>query len=157
NCQPSPRSMAMKIELTDQQEQAVKEGRPIEVADPQSSRAFVLLTREQYERVRSLLEDSPETGLPPPVAPHAAPSSGEVQPQRVRLRDLPTPPEVIQEAKQLCTRYGWNLRDTEEQLKIQYYYGGQSIYVLRTPKGPVIILVEERYKDMPGLRYVLLT
>lgn len=148
--------MAMKIELTNQQEQAVKEGQPIEVSDPQSSRAFVLLTREQYERIRTLLEGSPETSLPPPDAPPAALSPEEGQPQRVRLRDLPTPPEVIGEAQQSCRKYGWNRRDTEEQLKIQYYYGGQSIYVLRTPEGPVIIPVEERYKNLPGLRYMLL-
>jgi len=36
----------MKIELTDQQEQAVKQGRPVEVVDPASARAFIVVARE---------------------------------------------------------------------------------------------------------------
>jgi hypothetical protein len=147
----------MKIELTDQQEQAVKEGRPIEIADPQSARAFVLLAREQYERIRFLLEGSPEPGLSAPGTPAATPSPGEGKPQRVRLRDLPTPPEVAEQAKQSCRKYGWNRQDVEDQLKLQYYYGGQSIYILSTSQGPVVIPIEERYKDTPDLRYALLT
>jgi len=38
--------MVMKLELSDQQEQALKEGLPAEVADLASSRAFVLLACE---------------------------------------------------------------------------------------------------------------
>jgi hypothetical protein len=45
----------MKLELTDQQAQVVTQGRPVEVIDPMSNRAFVLVSRELYESIRSLL------------------------------------------------------------------------------------------------------
>jgi hypothetical protein len=46
----------MMVELTEQQRQAVQEqaGEPVEVIDPDSRCAYVLLAREQYERMRSL-------------------------------------------------------------------------------------------------------
>jgi hypothetical protein len=141
----------MKIELTDRQAQEVLQGHPVEVVDPVSERAFVVVARELYERVRPLLGGSAEQGPSPP----------EGLPARVRLCDLPTPPEVVEEAARWCKKYGWqgkkSRQEVEEQLKLQFHYGGQSVYVLRTPEGAVIIPIEERYKDTPDLRYVLLT
>jgi hypothetical protein len=149
----------MKIELTDQQAQAVKNGQTVEVLDPLTAQAYILLARDQYERVRPLLESSRENPPPPPTPP-AAPSPAERGPERVRLRDLPTPAEVVEEAEHYCRKYGWggerNRREVEEQLKLQYYYGGQAVYILPTPEGPVVIPIAGRYKDMPDLRYVLL-
>jgi hypothetical protein len=161
---PRP-DVAMKIELTDQQEQTAKQGRPVEVVDPASGRAFVIVNRDLYERLRSSLErssqqGSSEQGPPPPVLP-AAPSPGEGEPVRVRLRDLPNPPDMVEAAERLCKKYGWwgkqGRREVEEQLKLQYYYGGQALYILRTTEGPVIVPIAQRYKDTPDLRYVLLT
>jgi hypothetical protein len=149
----------MKIELSDRQAQEVMQGRPVEVIDPESDRAFVVVTRELYERVRPLLEGGPERAPPSPSP--AVPSPGEGQPPRVRLRDLPAPPEVVEEAARWCKKYGWqgkkNRQEVEEQLKLQYHYGGQAVYILRTPEGAVVIPIGEQYKDTPDLRYVLLT
>src|SRR5439155_10755083 len=49
-------AIAMTIELTDEQQRAVEQGKPVEVIDPATVRTFVVLAREQYERVRWLLE-----------------------------------------------------------------------------------------------------
>lgn len=85
----------------------------------------------------------------------------EDKPPRVRLRELPTPPEVTAEAERCFRKYGWgrkkNRGELEERLKLQYYYCGQAIYVLHTPTGLVVIPIEERYQGTPGLRDVLLT
>jgi len=151
--------MAMRIELTPQQEQAVKQGRPVEVVDPASERAFVVVAREFYERGRFLPEGRPEQGPSAPVSP-AVPSAAEAEPARVRLCDLPTPPDVLEEAERWCKKYGWRgkkaLGEVEEQLKLQYYYGGQAVYILRTDEGPIVVAIGERYRDTPDLRYVLL-
>jgi hypothetical protein len=150
------------IELTHEQRQAlqVEPGRPVEVLDPATQQRYVLLARDQYERLRPLLEGSPEQGPSPPVAPSGV-SLGEADVPRVRLRDLATPPEIIAEAERCCKKYGWlgkaRRREVVEQLKLQYYYGGQEIYLVRTPEGPVVVPIPERYRDTPGLRYVLLT
>ena len=53
----------MTLELTEKQRQAIDDRQglqPVELVDPASNRVFVLLAREQYERVRSLLEGTPE-------------------------------------------------------------------------------------------------
>jgi hypothetical protein len=55
----------MPLELTDQQRQALEQQPapgPIEVVDPVSHRAYVLLAREQYEQMRSLLGCTDEQG-----------------------------------------------------------------------------------------------
>jgi hypothetical protein len=149
------------IELTDAQRQELRRepGKPVEVIDPATQQRYVLLDREQYERVRPLLEGGPGQGEPSPAPAPLCPQEGEVP--RVRLRDLPTPPEVAEEAARWCRKPGlWgkrNRREVEEQLKLQYYYGGQAVYVLRGSEGPIVIAIPERFRDVPGLRYVLLT
>jgi hypothetical protein len=151
-----------EIELTDAQRQALLagQGRPLDVVDPTTQQRYVLLAREQYERVRPLLADNAGPVPSPPVAA-AGPSPASSEPMRVRLRDLPIPPEVIEETERWCQKYGVRgakrRREVEDQFKLQYYYGGQAAYVLDTLDGPVVIPVTERYKDTPGLRYVLLT
>ena len=80
----------MMLELTEQQRQAVQEqaGRPVQVIDPDTQRAYVLLAREQYERICSLLEGERQsadrsagvaTGIPP----------GVLRSQEAFWRDLP--------------------------------------------------------------------
>jgi hypothetical protein len=147
-----------EIELTDVQRQALhaERGKPVDVVDPATQQRYVLLAREQYERVRSLLEGGPSQAPTAGVTPGGAPASA-AQPRRIRLRDLPTPPEVVDETERWCRRYGWGRRGVEEQLKLQYYYGGQAVYVLRMPEGPVVIPIEDRFRDTPDLRSVLLT
>jgi hypothetical protein len=80
----------MKVELTQQQRQAVQEqaGEPVEVIDPDTRCAYVLLARERYEHMRSLVEGDREPiqrvadGVPciPP---------GILRSQQAFWRDLP--------------------------------------------------------------------
>src|SRR5438270_3180019 len=80
----------MMLELTERQRQAVQEqaGEPVEVIDPDTRCAYVLLAREQYERMRSLVESEREPthgvaedalGIPP----------GILRSQEAFWRDLP--------------------------------------------------------------------
>ncbi len=46
----------MKLELTDQQVQVIAQGHPVEVTDPMSQRALVVVPRELFDSVRTLLE-----------------------------------------------------------------------------------------------------
>src|SRR5262249_27530179 len=87
--QPSRSDIAMKIELTAQQEQAVKQGRPGEVVDPASDRAFVIMARELYERARPVLERGSPDGGPYPGSSLTVATVPEVKPLPQRLRDLP--------------------------------------------------------------------
>jgi hypothetical protein len=51
------------IELTEQQRQALDErpGEPLQLFDPRTNRAYVLLTAEQYERIRGMIDPGPLT------------------------------------------------------------------------------------------------
>jgi hypothetical protein len=145
------------IELTEAQRRMLQAGRrePVEVVDPATQQRYVLLAREQYEQVRPLLEGGPPPAPTAEAAP-AGPSAPEVPPRRIRLRDLPTPPEVVEEVKKWCRKYGWRRQDVENDLKLQYYFGGQAVYILHLPEGPVVIPIEDRFRDTPDLRSILL-
>lgn len=76
-----------EIELTDVQRQALQaeHGRPVDVVDPGTQQRYVLIAREQFERVRSLLEE-----LPPSTAecsPRIAPPM--LRSMRAYWRELP--------------------------------------------------------------------
>jgi hypothetical protein len=80
----------MTIELTDEQQRAVEQGKAVEIVDPATARAFVVLTREEYERVRSLLKKTPgqeavfaRTSYECPIPP------GIRRSQEAYWRDLP--------------------------------------------------------------------
>jgi hypothetical protein len=143
-----------EIELTDVQRQALqaRQGKAVDLVDPTTQQRYVLLAQEHYERVRTLMEQD----MPPAVSSPVS-TTQEEQPARVRLRDLPTPPEVLDEVERCCKKYAWNRQEVEEQLKLQYYYGGQAVYRVRSSEGSIIIPIPERYRDTPDLRYVLLT
>jgi hypothetical protein len=49
----------MKIELTEQQRRLAQEGQPIDVIDPQTNEAYVLLARQRFEQIRPLLIPQP--------------------------------------------------------------------------------------------------
>ncbi len=76
----------------------------------------------------------------------------EVQPLRVVVRQLPTPPEVAEIVRKRTKEMGWGWRrkdaqQYEDALKIGYYYGGQCVAVLRTSEGPVIVAAGRRDSD----------
>ncbi len=156
----------IELRLTDEQLRAIEKeaGKPVAAVDPATQKRFVLLADEQYERVRPLLETWTWQVPPPPEPPSFVPSTEEPPPfagldaaKRVRLDDLPIPPELERDIQALCKRSSWRRREAERQLKMQYYFGGHSVYEVRTPNGPVIIPIPERYRGTEGLDYVLLT
>jgi hypothetical protein len=128
------------MQLTEEQHLLVEaaQGHPVDVRDPHTNRAYVLLTAELYQRVRDLVE----AGGPPPQATGSPPAS-ETIPLRVVLRKLPTPPEVAQAVQRRCRQLGfWRrkyVQEVEDELKFQYYYGGQYVAYLQTEEGPVVV------------------
>jgi hypothetical protein len=82
---------------------------------------------------------SPTTGPnapPPPAAPF----------QWEWLKDLQLPPELVKEAEVRLRKHGFFARFSkkwrcyvEEELKLQHFYGGQTIAFLDTPEGGVIV------------------
>ena len=48
----------MPVELTEEQQKILREreGVPVELVDPRTQRSYVLLAREQYDQIRSLVE-----------------------------------------------------------------------------------------------------
>jgi hypothetical protein len=53
----------MATMLNEEQQRALREqaGKPIEVVDPDTNRVYLIIDREQYERLRPLFEDDPLT------------------------------------------------------------------------------------------------
>jgi len=80
--------MSMTIELTEEQRQALQaeQGTPLDVVDPATQQRYVLLAREQYERVRALLEEQ-RAPSPPGLASGVPP--GILRSQQAFWRDLP--------------------------------------------------------------------
>jgi hypothetical protein len=76
----------MQIHLDKQQAQSIQNGRPVEVVDPETARALVVLTREQFERVRSALDR--EVARPAPAVEEVIPP-GIRRSQEAYWRDLP--------------------------------------------------------------------
>jgi hypothetical protein len=62
---------------------------------------------------------------------------------RIKLRELPMPPEVAEEARRYCKKLGlWRKRyiqDVEDELRLQYYFGGQTVVYLRSKDGPIVV------------------
>jgi hypothetical protein len=78
------------LELTERQRQAVLEhpGDPVEVIDPDTRYPYVILARDQYERMRCLAES--ERASTPRVAEAASDiPAGILQSQKAFWRDLP--------------------------------------------------------------------
>src|SRR5262249_13838985 len=112
---------------------------PVEVTDPQSGRAYVLLPADVYQRVREVL-DGATTGRTEAEPPSTALAGTAL---RVRLRELTVPPEVAQEARRYCRELGLTrgkyVRQMEDELLFQYHYGGQYVAYLRSAEGPVVV------------------
>ncbi len=67
----------MRLELTDEQRQAVQAqpGRPVEVIDPHTLRTYLLVRREEYERLRRLVSGARGPGADVPEADVLIPPS----------------------------------------------------------------------------------
>jgi hypothetical protein len=79
------REPPMPVELTEEQRKVLeaREGSPVEIVDPQTHRSYVLLAREQYERIRSLVEIPAGEKTEPPIP------EGIRRSQEAFWRDLP--------------------------------------------------------------------
>src|SRR5216683_2698275 len=90
----------MHIELTEQERLLAQQGQPVDVIDPQTNEAYVLIARQRFEQVRSLLNSSP---LPLGEGPGVRAELSEQEiPEGIRLsqeayrRDLP---ELLKQKK----------------------------------------------------------
>jgi hypothetical protein len=134
-----PKGRQTTMQLTEEQHQLVEaaKGQPVDVVDPQSNRAYVLLQAELFQRVRPILQ---EEGVPRCALPEEA-ARGE--PMRIKLRELPMPLEVAEETRRYCKKLGlWRRRSVqlaEDEAKLQYYFGGQAVVTLRSKEGPIIV------------------
>ncbi len=72
----------------------------------------------------------------------ASASGASPQPVPCNLDDLPMPPEVAAEAQRHALQRGlrgkWR-RELEEQLKLQFYFGGLCVSYIRTSRGIVVV------------------
>jgi hypothetical protein len=82
-------ALMVAIELTDAQRQALQAepGKPVEVLDPATQQHHVFLAREQFEKVRALLEGGQEPS-PPAAAPGISPE--RLRSQQAYWRDVRT-------------------------------------------------------------------
>jgi hypothetical protein len=129
---------------------AHKGGEPLRVLDPQTKQAYVLLPAEDYERLRQFAERTHR------LATLASAESGGVVPAtgeflRVKVRDLSTPAVVAEEVTKYCRRLGfWRrkyVRQAEDMIKLQYYFGGQYVAYLSTEDGPVVVAAGDLDSD----------
>jgi hypothetical protein len=129
------------MRLTDEQHQLIEaaQGKPVEVLDPQTSRAYVLLSQEVYQRLRDLVG----WRFAPPL-----PEGSEAKAMRVKLRDLPMASEVAERVQKRCRELGFSRRryvqEIEEEAKLQYHFGGQYVGYLRTDEGGVIVAATDQ-------------
>lgn len=138
------------MQLTEEQQQLVEaaHGQPVEFVDPRSQRRYVLVPAELYYRPGPGLpaEEVPRSALPPEVA------RGE--PLRIKLRELPMPPEVAERARRYCKQLGlWRskyVQGVEDEAKLSYYFGGQTVVTLRSKAGPIIVAAGQVDSDQFG-------
>jgi hypothetical protein len=84
-------------------------------------------------------ENAPHTGVPTP-----APAGGTVDRSKWRyLKDMELPPEVKREVEDYCRSRGLrrprHLKEVEEDVKLQYFFGGQWVAYEVTSQGRLVI------------------
>jgi len=102
------------IELTDEQRRIIEaeQGHPVDVIDRATNRSYVLLAREQYEKVHSLLVAPPP---PPESEATMAAAPGNLRSQQAFWRDLP---ELLRDKK---NRGQWVCYHGDERIGIGTY------------------------------------
>ena len=100
--------------------------------------------------------------------PRGSRQTCEVWPESGLLHDFPIPPEVEAVIAWHCRRRGYTKRGrvkVEQDLKLQYYFGGQTVYARRTPQGLQILahgdpcsqdlqLKREQFQGLDGLEFL---
>jgi len=136
------------MHLTEEQAKLVQQSKgPVEVIDPTTNKAYVLLSSELYLKNRDLLQAEAPAEQPlaaNPMKQHTSvPTQEESQPLRQRLLDLPVHPEVAEHLQERCTQLSIRgarpRQELLEELLLQWYYGGQSVGWLRTLHGKIIV------------------
>jgi len=130
----------MTIQMSDEQQQALAAGQPVEVIDSDSQLHVIVVAAERYrQRIKEIAEE--EMGY----QQHVAEETGPLHPPLpCHIRDLPTPPDIAECAKKRCAKqYFWwgkkHLDQEEDDLKLQYYFGGIYIGYLHNPTGTVVV------------------
>jgi hypothetical protein len=151
------------MQLTAEQRQVVEaaRGKPVEVIDPETTRAYVLLSAELYERLRHLVErEKPEQGLGAQATPGPVVAARE-RPVRMKVRALPMPPEVADVVKKHCRKLGfWRrkyVRQVEDELMLQYHFGGKYVAYLRSEEGPIVVAAGDPGSEAFGRQLDALT
>ncbi len=130
----------MAIQLTPEQRQAVREGRPVEVHDPEGDLRGVLISAQENARFH------------PPAPPSSAPErKTPAVSLPVRLADLPITSELRQQIEVACKEHwysgGMDRDMIEHQLKLKYYFPNRIVGLLETPDGYSAIAAGIDYED----------
>ena len=67
---------------------------------------------------------------------------------RIWLRDLPTPPELVPVIEEYCRRFWFweraaQRRSVAERYKLQWYFGGHHVSFLVTPHGYAVLKLDD--------------
>jgi hypothetical protein len=88
---------------------------------------------------------SSENAVPQPT--QGEQSGLEVPVCRQYLKDLELPPEVKREVEAYCRERGYrrraDLQRVEEDLKLQFFFGGKDVGFMPTPQGRLVVAVGE--------------
>jgi hypothetical protein len=127
------------MKLTEEQHQLVEaaKGQPVDVIDPQSNRAYVLVSAELFERIRPAVHEEAVPGA------HMPAEAARGEPMRIKLRELPTPEEVAERVRRHCKKLGlWRRRyvqPMEDEVKLSYYFGGLTVVTVPSKDGPIVV------------------
>ncbi len=135
------------MNLTPEQHVAVEaaQGQPVEVVDPHTKRTYVLLASEIFQRIRGFVggKQLEEAKQGPAAKSGVAEEMTNQTPLRVKVRDLPMPPEVKEEVKNRCRQLGfWRrkyVQQIEEECKLQYHFGGKNVGYVNSEEGIIVV------------------
>jgi hypothetical protein len=132
----------MIIHLSPEQQQAVREGRAVEVLDQGANLSLIIVSASAYHQGQELPAPRPDA-MPQAAAPPARYPVQQGQPLNVRLRDLPTPSEIAHRVRHATATVwlgrGHRAAEMEDRLKLAYYFAGLHVAYLPSPGGIVIV------------------
>jgi hypothetical protein len=130
----------MTIQMSDEQQQALAAGQPVEVVDSASQLPVIVVAADRYrQRIKKITEEEMH-----PTQPAAQEKGPKLPSLPCHVRDLPTPPDIAEYARNHCAKwYFWRRKKhqatMEDYLKLGYYFGGGYIGYLRNPTGYVVV------------------
>jgi hypothetical protein len=128
----------MTIHLTDEQRQAVQAGQPVEVVDAESRLPVIVVSATLF---RGQLHALPPAE--PPAQSVPAKPARPIPNVPCRLRDLPTPPDLLARIESYCKeKWFWRKKYrnwVEAQFKLQYFFGDVRVGYVVTADGGLVI------------------